>query len=201
MGCLFGFISVFLGASVLNITGGVPFLPLQTLWINFTTLLFQAIGLGYGKPAPDLMKRAPRRPEDPIIDRRLMLRLIVTGLVIGAGTLGVLSWAEEAHNTAIAHTMGVVTFSLFALFFSIATRDDTRSIFSLETFSDRTFNLATIASVGTLILSTVLAPLQSFLDTVPLDLAQWSVCVAVAASVVVISEIAKALARRTAAAS
>jgi Ca2+-transporting ATPase len=72
---------------------------------------------------------------------------------------------------------------------------------SLLTDRDRTFNLATIASVGTLILSTVLAPLQSFLDTVPLDLAQWSVCVAVAASVVVISEIAKALARRTAAAS
>ena len=48
MGCLFGFIVSFLGASIFNIAGGVPFLPLQTLWINFTTLLFQAIGLGYG---------------------------------------------------------------------------------------------------------------------------------------------------------
>jgi len=52
MGCLFGFIVSFLGASIFDITGGVPFLPLQTLWINFTTLLFQAIGLGYGQPAP-----------------------------------------------------------------------------------------------------------------------------------------------------
>jgi P-type Ca2+ transporter type 2C len=51
MGCLFGFIVSFLGASIFNIAGGVPFLPLQTLWINFTTLLFQAIGLGYGQPA------------------------------------------------------------------------------------------------------------------------------------------------------
>ena len=50
MGCLFGFIVTFLGSSILNILGGVPFLPLQTLWINFTTLLFQAIGLGYGQP-------------------------------------------------------------------------------------------------------------------------------------------------------
>ncbi|MFY9775739.1 MAG: HAD-IC family P-type ATPase [Trebonia sp.] len=44
MGCLFGFIVSFLGASIFNIAGGVPFLPLQTLWINFTTLLFQASG-------------------------------------------------------------------------------------------------------------------------------------------------------------
>jgi P-type Ca2+ transporter type 2C len=28
--------------------GGVTFLPLQSLWTNFTTLLFRAIGLGYG---------------------------------------------------------------------------------------------------------------------------------------------------------
>ena len=50
IGCLFGFIVSFLGSSILELLGGVPFLPLQTLWINFTTLLFQAIGLGYGHP-------------------------------------------------------------------------------------------------------------------------------------------------------
>ena len=61
MGCLFGFIVTFLGSSILNILGGVPFLPLQTLWINFTTLLFQAIGLGYGQPSDGLMQRHPDR--------------------------------------------------------------------------------------------------------------------------------------------
>ena len=65
MGCLFGFIVSFLGASIFNIAGGVPFLPLQTLWINFTTLLFQAIGLGYGAAADGLMDHAPRRPTGP----------------------------------------------------------------------------------------------------------------------------------------
>ena len=50
MASLFGFISTFLGASIFNILGGVPFLPLQTLWINFTVTVFQAVGLGYSKP-------------------------------------------------------------------------------------------------------------------------------------------------------
>src|SRR3954467_5189262 len=47
MGALAGFVITFLGASIFNIVGGVPFLPLQTLWVNFTTQVFQSVGLGY----------------------------------------------------------------------------------------------------------------------------------------------------------
>ena len=70
MGVLVGFIVTFLGASILNIAGGVPFLPLQTLWVNFTTQVFQAIGLGYGEPSEGLMERRPRKPEQPILHAR-----------------------------------------------------------------------------------------------------------------------------------
>ena len=46
-----------------------PFLPLQTLWVNFTTQVFQSIGLGYGEPGEGLMERRPRKPDEPILDR------------------------------------------------------------------------------------------------------------------------------------
>ena len=62
MAGLFGFIATFLGSSLLNILGGIPFLPLQTMWLNFTVNVFQAIGLGYGKPREGLME-VPPRPE------------------------------------------------------------------------------------------------------------------------------------------
>jgi P-type Ca2+ transporter type 2C len=198
MGCLFGFIVSFLGASIFNIAGGVPFLPLQTLWINFTTLLFQAIGLGYGRPAPGLMERQPRRPDQPILTRPLFAWLISVGLVMGVGTLGVISWAEQAHTQAIAHTMGVVTFSLYALFFSIETRDERRTAFSLDTFSDAKFVVATAVSILTLLLTTVFGPLQTFLTTTSLDVRQWFICLAVALSIVVVSEIQKAVRRHAA---
>ena len=197
MGCLFGFIVSFLGASIFDITGGVPFLPLQTLWINFTTLLFQAVGLGYGRPAPGLMERQPRQPDQPILTRGRFAWLITVGLVMGAGTLGVISWAEQVHTEAIAHTMGVVTFSLYALFFSIATRDERRTVFSLDTFSDSKFVIATGVSILTLLLSTVFGPLETFLKTTNLDVRQWLICIGAALSIVVVSEIRKALRRRT----
>jgi Ca2+-transporting ATPase len=192
MGCLFGFIVSFLGASIFNIAGGVPFLPMQTLWINFTTLLFQAVGLGYGRPAAGLMKRTPRQPDRPILTRGGFAWLVCVGLVIGAGTLGVISWADQTRTQAIAHTMGVVTFSLYALLFSIETRDERRTAFSLDTFSDSKFVIATGVSILTLLLATVFGPLQAFLKTTSLDARQWLICLGVALSIVVVSEIRKA---------
>ena len=197
MGCLFGFIVSFLGAAIFNIAGGIPFLPLQTLWINFTTMLFQAVGLGYGQPAAGLMERRPRDPEQPILPRRQMVWLVIIGLIIGGATLGVVTWAEGAFDRTVALTMGVVTFSLASLLFSLATRDEARTVFSLDTLSDKTFVRSTALSIITLVLTTVLAPLQAFLGTVALDTQQWLVCIGAALPVLVASELRVLGSRRT----
>jgi P-type Ca2+ transporter type 2C len=196
MGCLFGFIVSFLGAAIFNIAGGIPFLPLQTLWINFTTMLFQAVGLGYGQPAAGLMDRSPRDPEQPILPRRQMAWLVIVGLIIGGATLGVVTWAEGAFDRTAALTMGVVTFSLASLLFSLATRDESRTVFSLDMLSDKTFVRSTALSLVTLVLTTVLGPLQAFLGTVALDTGQWLVCFGAAVPVLVASEIRVLVNRR-----
>jgi P-type Ca2+ transporter type 2C len=142
------------------------------------------------------MERKPRQPDQPILTRGLFAWLITAGLVMGAGTLGVISWAEQVRTEAIAHTMGVVTFSLYALFFSIATRDERCTVFSLDTFSDSKFVIATGVSILTLLLATVFGPLETFLKTTNLDVRQWLICIGAALSIVVVSEIRKALRRR-----
>jgi len=68
-------------------------------------------------------------------------------------------------------------------------------VFSLDTFSDKTFNIATGVSILTLILSTVFGPFEKLLETTSLDLPQWLICTAVALSVIVASEIRKAIRR------
>ena len=197
MGCLFGFILSFLGASIFNVAGGVPILPLQTLWVSFTTQVIQAVGLGYGRPAAGLMQRKPRPPDQPILGRGLLVWLVIAGLVIAAGTLGVISWAQQAHGLVVARTMGLVTLSLFNLFFSIESKDDRRSAFNLDTFADKTFLLTTATSFSLLVLSTVLGPFQTILKTTTLDVPQWLACMAIAFSIVVAAEIRKALRQRS----
>jgi Ca2+-transporting ATPase len=82
------------------------------------------------------------------------------------------------------------------LFFSIATRDERRTVFSLDTFADAKFAIATGVSILTLLLTTVFGPLEAFLKTTSLDVRQWLICLAVALSIVVVSEIRKAVVRR-----
>jgi Ca2+-transporting ATPase len=114
------------------------------------------------------------------------------------GTLSVISWADQEHGLDIARTMGMVTFALFVLFFSIESKDERDSAFSLDTFSDKTFVITTSGSFVLLVLSTVLSIFQTVLKTVRLDVRQWLICTAAALSIVVAAEIRKAVLRRTA---
>ncbi|HKD73910.1 MAG TPA: HAD-IC family P-type ATPase, partial [Ktedonobacterales bacterium] len=59
MSTLVGFIASFIGAAIFNIAGGIPFTPLEVLWVNFAIDVPIAIALGFGKPSTGLMKRTP----------------------------------------------------------------------------------------------------------------------------------------------
>jgi len=161
-------------------------------------LSIQSVGLGYSKPAAGLMDRPPLPPSRPILTRVLIVWLAFVGLLMAIGTLGVISWAEQEHGLRIARTMGMVTFALFILFFSIESKDERDSAFSLDTFSDKTFVITTSGSFILLVLSTVLGIFQIVLKTVMLDVRQWLICTAVALSIVVAIEIRKAVLRQTA---
>jgi len=198
MGVLAGLIMTFVGASILNIVSGIPLLPLQTLWVNFTTQVFQAIGLGYGRPSHGLMERRPRKPERPILSAADTRWFVVAGFVMAAATLGVIAGAEHTESDALARTMGLTTFSLANLFFSFTARDALHSVFDLETFGDRTFVIASLASVAAIIFGTELRFFQRILDTKELTGNQWLICIGAALSIIVVSEVWKLMLRRRA---
>ena len=196
MGCMFGFILSFLGGSIFDIARGEPLLPLQILWVAFTTVTLQSIALGYSQPAPGVMERPPRPPKQPILGGAVIIWLVLAGLVIAVGTLSIISWGEQARSLAIARTMGMVTFSLFNLFFSMESKDERDSAFSRDTFSDKRFHTMTAVSLLLLVMSTVLFPFHSILKTTSLDAREWLLCAAAAVPIIAAAEIRKAMRRR-----
>jgi Ca2+-transporting ATPase len=200
MGVLLALVTTFLGASIFNVVGGVPFIPLQTLWVNFTTQVFQAVGLGYGQPAEGLMDRKPRRSDRPILSRELLLWLGLAGLVMGGTTLAVIWAVTDRHGAGLGRTMGLTTFAIANLFYSFAEKDDIRSIFDFETFADRKFLLASGLSAVSIVAAPELRICQRILHTESLSLRQWLLCIGVALVSIVVPEIRKLLARRRAAA-
>ena len=196
MGVLFGLVFTFLGVAIGNVVGGVAFVPLQTLWVNFSTQVFQAVGLGYGEPAEGLMKRKPRDPEAQILPRSKLLWLALVGGVMGAATIGVLAWADSRYTTDIARTMGMTSFAIANLFYSFCERDERMSVFSLDVLRDRKFLMFSGASVLAIILAPQLNLLNRILQTTPLTLHQWLICIVAALAAVVLTEIRKFVLRR-----
>jgi P-type Ca2+ transporter type 2C len=191
MGALIGFIVMFLGASIFNVVGGVVLVPLQTLWVNFTTQVFQSIGLGYGEESPGLMKRKPRPENEPILSRALFGWLTIAGIVLGGTALGVVWWADDHHGTAVARTMGMTTFAIANVFFSFCVKDDVKSVFSVDSLADRRLLKATGMSAVAILFGTELGIFQRILGTVSLTGKQWIVCILAAFTIVAATEIRK----------
>ena len=189
-------IVTFLGSSILNIASGIPFLPLQTLWVNFTTQVFQSIGLGYGTASEGLMERRPRKPEQPILNRPDTIWFVVAGLVMAAATMAIIAGAEHDDGVELARTMGMTTFAIANLCFSFTARDKLRSVFSLDTFNDRTFLLTSLLSAAAIIFATELRFFQRVLDTVELTGNQWLICIGGGLVIIAVSEVWKFVLRR-----
>ena len=197
MGQLFGFIATFLGASLLFIAEGIPFLPLQTLWVNFTVTVFLAVGLGYGKARDDLMLDAPRPPTVPILGRRMLIWLVIAGFTMAVVTLGVISWATPVYGEAVARTMGLTVFSLANIWFAFETAHEEKSIVSAETLANPTLLKTGALAVIATIAASELGLLNRVLDTVNLSTEQWVICLVLSLAVVAVAEIKKLLRIRT----
>src|SRR3954453_193081 len=196
MAGLFGFIATFLGASLLFIAQGTPFLPLQTLYVNFTVQVFLAIGLGYGKAREGLMQDAPRPLGTPILPARLLAWLVIGGLVIAASTLAVIAWATPTYGEAAARSMGLVAFSLMNVWFAFETNNENESFFRTAMENPTLLKLGAVALLATLF-ATELGLMNRILDTVNLNVDQWLICLLASLSVVVLCEGKKLLKIRT----
>jgi P-type Ca2+ transporter type 2C len=107
-------------------------------------------------------------------------------------------WAGDAYDEVVAHTMGLVAFSLFHVFFSLETADEDRTIFSSQLLENPTLLKASGLSLLTVFLATTFGPLQRLLDTTELSATQWAICIVLSASIIVITELRKVFRRRSA---
>jgi Ca2+-transporting ATPase len=196
MAGLFGFIVTFLGAALLFIAEGMPFLPLQTLYVNFTVQVALAVGLGYGKARVGLMQDRPRDPRRPILPTPLLIYLVLMGVVIGAATLAVIAWATPIYGQAAARSMGLVTFAIMNIWFALETNNEDRSLFTSALENPTLLKAAGVAALFTLA-ATELGILNRILDSVNLSVDQWLVCFVVSLSILVIVELKKLLKIRT----
>jgi Ca2+-transporting ATPase len=76
----------------------VPLLPIQILWVNLVTDGLPALALGVDPVDRKIMKRPPRRTNEPVVDRRTAMLIGYQGLIIAVGCLFAFSFAYYLEN-------------------------------------------------------------------------------------------------------
>ncbi len=192
-----GEIVAILGNIILG--GPLILLPVQILWINLITDGFTAVALGVEPAEPSIMRRPPRDPKRPILDRAGVWMIAALGGYIGLVTLGLFQFYlndSDPASQAAAGTMAFTGIILIEKANVLNFRSLAAPLSSVGFFSNP-WILAAIAGMVGLQVAAVYTPfLQDALHTVPLSLADWGLLIAVSIPIVVIVEAYKVIQAR-----
>jgi Ca2+-transporting ATPase len=160
----------------LSIAGYFPLSAIMLLWLNVVTDLVPASALAADPPVSHVMKRRPRRHDEPIMNKAIyatiggsILRtLIAYSLIFWAGLqLGGLPYARSMLFTS-------VVLHAFTRVMVVRQLDD------LSLWSNRTLLVSYAVAVGLQLLA-LYTPLRDLFGVIPLDYRAWLVMIPVTA--------------------
>ncbi len=176
----------------------LPILPVQILWVNMVTAVTLSLALAFEPTETDTMRRPPRDPRAPIFSPYFLWRTMLVSLILVAGTLGMFVW-EQAQGATLeaARTAAVNTLVTFEVFYLINTRYLLEPAWPHRAFSGNPYVPLTIGLIVLAQLLYTYAPfMQVLFHTTAIDPGAWLRIVSIAASIYVIVELEKVLARR-----
>ena len=147
------------------------------------------------------MARPPRPVGAPVLSRANWVRLCAQGAVMTVGALAAYQIGDDHGRRRRGSTMLLTTLSLFHVAAGLESRDPTNTIFDRDALPGaaqlRRYGLALLFIVAI----TTIHLLERIFGTTELTFDQWGICLAIAASFLVIEEATKfVLRRRTASA-
>jgi magnesium-transporting ATPase (P-type) len=156
-----GEIVLFLFALVAGLP--IPLFAVQLLWLNLVTNGLQHVALAFEKGEPDIMKRRPRPPAQPLFDTAMITQVSLAGVYIGFAAFGFYFWALEMNYSETQARTGVLF--LMVLFENVHVfncRSETRSIMRVPLRA----NLFVVLSVGLAISLHVLATYEPHISAI-----------------------------------
>ena len=152
----------------------LPITPLQILWINMTTAVLLGLPLAFEPIEKGIMRRPPRRLDQPVLDAALIRRIVLVSFLLLAGAFGLfLRELAQGHSLAEARTVAVNVFVMVEAAYLFNCRSLTRGFWKQGLFS----NLWLWAGVGSMMLlqlaMTYLPVMNQLFGTAPIGVAEW----------------------------
>jgi len=159
--------------------GELALLPVQILWMNLITDGLPALALGIDPPSPNLMTKPPRKRDGGILTNKALYQTLLQGAILTICSLSVfmagLFWLKLP--LAKTQTMTFTSLVLIQLLHTLNFRAGETSIFSKNSFANKSLLAAIGGSALLQLLVIYFAPFQSIFHTQPLGWQEWIVMV------------------------
>jgi len=157
----------------------LPMLPTQLLWINLVAAIALALPLAFEVLEPNVMRRPPRHPDEPLFNRFVSFRVVFVSILMTAGAI--LLFNREYSN-ALSNTISptdalrksqtiVVTFVImFQIFYMLNCRSLKDTLLKIGIFSNKIVFIGIGAILALQALFIYNPFMQSVFGTTSLDL-------------------------------
>ncbi len=191
LSCNFGELLLMFLASLLG--WPTPLLTIQLLWINLVTDGIPALALTLEPTEPDVMQRAPRPANEPILSHSLGLAIVAQGLLVGCVSLLAFAvshyYFQDSLEQARAVTFCVLVYD--ELLRSLSARSNRKTVFGLGWFGNP-WLLGTVVVCGLLQACVILTPgLRGWFEMPPNDTRHWVMIAVLALVPITVVEVTK----------
>ena len=172
---------------------GFPLNVMQLLWINIISDIFPGLALSMEPPEPDIMKRPPRDPQEPLFSNDDYKRMAFESSVISASTLTAYGYGLARYGMgARAASLAFQSLTFGQLLHAISCRSERRGIFDKNGAPPNNYlRLAVGGSLALQALTMVIPGLRRFLGLTPLGLLDTALIGASALAPLLINESTK----------
>lgn len=178
----------------------VPLIPIQLLWTNLVTDSFTALALGVEKGDPDIMDEKPRDPKASIIDKPMIIKIAIQGILIAGVTLFAFNYGLQKYplegDLYKARTFAFVTLINAELLRAYSSRSDHASLLEIGLFSNKELVMATALGFGLLLVVVYVPFLEPIFHTFDLSLSEFLFTLRLAIIPPIVGEIMKFFTRR-----
>jgi len=187
-----GAAEIFMFVLSLAFGAALPLTAVQLLWLNLVTNGIQDIGLAAEPAEGDELQHPPRKPNEPIFNRVMIERVVLSALVMSGVSFGLFYYLM---NTGVSlEAARNLTLLLMVLFQNVMVgncRSETKSAFKLNPLRNPLLLFGTIGAQLIHIVAMYTPGLKDVLGVSPVTLAQWGELFLMALSVLVVIELYK----------
>ena len=175
----------------------MPMIAVQLLWLNLIANGLQDVALAFEPKEGGELARPPRRPEEPIFERRIVEHVLITGSLMGLLAFWVYYYLiTTGTDVDAARNLTLMLMVLFGNIHALSSRSETRSLFQIR-FLANPFLILAVPIAQAVHVGAMYTPwLSDVLALQPITLGQWLSLLGVALVLLVIEEVHKAVLRR-----